>query len=193
MQPGFDDPVFDSQGVFRSVMFATAYPGRIQTLESPSTAPTPLSRAAAALCLTLADIDTPLWLDEATASSEVIAYLHFHCGARILREPGVAVRFAVLSDLGAMPPLSFFHPGDDAYPDRSTTLVVEVQSLTEGPKRRWTGPGIRGTLEIGIAGMPESFWSDWDLNRELYPRGVDVVFTCDRSVLGLPRTIKVES
>ena len=61
--PGFADPVFDSQATFRAALDALARPGRVAALPPVLTPPAPLNPATAALCLTLADLDTPLWLD----------------------------------------------------------------------------------------------------------------------------------
>jgi alpha-D-ribose 1-methylphosphonate 5-triphosphate synthase subunit PhnH len=188
---GFADPVFDSQAVFRRLMLATAYPGRLFTLEGEVTAPEPLSLAATALCLTLVDFETPIWLDRVAATAEALAYLRFHCDAPLVPKPGAA-RFAVVADPARMPRLIEFNQGEDQYPDRSTTLIIELPSLTEGPVTSWTGPGIKGAIAPRLAGLPNWFWGEWALNRELYPRGVDIVFASGSAIIGLPRSIKVE-
>jgi alpha-D-ribose 1-methylphosphonate 5-triphosphate synthase subunit PhnH len=57
----------------------------------------------------------------------------------------------------------------------------------------WTGPGINGSITANIAGLPADFWLQWADNAELYPQGIDVIFTCGERLVGLPRTIKVEA
>ncbi|GLS36534.1 carbon-phosphorus lyase [Mesorhizobium tianshanense] len=192
LKPGFADPVFDAQAVFRAALVAIAYPGRAIPLDRTFAAPRPLSSATAALCLTLMDFETPAWLDRQTASGEASAWLRFHCGLPLIDDTSTA-RFAVGTDALNLPHLLEFHPGEIEYPDRSTTLVIQVKSFTDGPVTTWTGPGIKGSATIAIDGLPFWFWSDWDLNSELYPRGVDVIFTCGNALMGLPRTIKVEA
>lgn len=190
LKAGFVDPVFDSQAVFRSLMSATSYPGRVFTLDRTVSPPAPLGTAATALCLSLVDFETPVWLDEKARTDEMLTYLRFHCGAPVHDAPGAAA-FALIADPLAMPRLADFHQGEDEYPDRAATLVIEVPSLTDGVPTTWSGPGIDGSIAPRIAGLPDWFWSDWDLNGELYPMGVDVIFACGDAVVGLPRSIKV--
>lgn len=190
LKPGFSDPVFDAQAVFRAAMLSTAYPGRVVPLDRSFGAPRPFCSATAAVCLTLMDFETPTWLDRQTALADAPAWLRFHCGLPLTDETATA-RFAIVTDPAKLPRLFEFHPGDVEYPDRSTTLIIQVPSFTEGPATLWTGPGIKTSATVSIGGLPFWFWSDWDLNRELHPRGVDVIFTCGNALLGLPRTIKV--
>lgn len=192
LKPGFADPIFDAQAVFRAALVATSYPGRVIPLDRNPAAPQPFSSATAALCLTLMDFETPAWLDRRAASGEATAWLRFHCSLP-LTETAAEARFAIVSDPANLPRLRELNPGDVEYPDRSTTLIIQVPSLTDGPTTTWTGPGINGSIKVGIAGLPFRFWEDWDLNSELYPRGIDVIFTSGNAVVGLPRTIKVEA
>jgi len=192
LKHGFADPVFDAQAVFRASLLATAYPGRMVPLDRTLAAPGPLSPATAALCLTLMDFETPAWLDRQTASGEAAAWLRFHSGLPVTDDP-MAAHFAVVTDPLTMPRLFKFFSGDVEYPDRSATLIVQVASFTDGPMTTWTGPGIKTSATVGIGGLPFWFWSDWDLNRELYPRGIDVLFTNGNALVGLPRTITVEA
>lgn len=191
LQPGFADPVFDGQKAFRAILDATAYAGRPQDVGVDVDAPAPLAGATVAVCLSLLDFETPLWLDPKADGEAVAAYLRFHCGAPIVAESRAA-QFAVIADPASMPDLAAFNPGEDRYPDRSATLIIQVPSLTQGPRTRWSGPGIDGAIEPGIAGLPAWFWHAWRGNRELYPTGVDVLFCAGRSVVGLPRGIMVE-
>ena len=65
LAPGFHDPQLDAQRVFRQLLQAMARPGQIVPIDRLPEAPKPLSGGAAALALTLFDLDTPIWLDEA--------------------------------------------------------------------------------------------------------------------------------
>lgn len=125
----FADPVHDAQRTFRAVMNAMARPGTIHRVAGLVAAPAPLSPVAAAVAVALADYETPLWLDAPLAAMpDVPAYLTFHTGARIVAAPSQAA-FALVADAGSLPDFAEFALGTDVYPDRSTTLVVQVESL----------------------------------------------------------------
>lgn len=189
--PGFRDPVFGSQAVFRTLMSCVAYPGRIYTLDESVSGPGTLDPATTAACLCLIDSDTPLWLDAGARSGDVRTYFQFHCGAPLTDEPSVAC-FAVATEAAQLSDLTVFYPGDVEYPDRSTTLIAQVASLRGGAATTWSGPGIKTKAVTRIAGLPAGFWSSWELNRALYPLGLDVFFTCGREVMALPRSIEVD-
>jgi len=186
--PGFRDPVRDSQRCFRRLLDAMSRPGRIAEIDAIVAPPAGLSPAAAALALTLADIDAPVWLGGATA--DAAPWIRFHTGASVVAEPSTAL-FA-FADAGAMPDLRQLDAGTDEYPDRSTTLVVEVRDLSaEGPIAL-RGPGIETVHRVAIDGPDAAFWQRRTELHELFPRGIDVVFTCGTRALGLPRTTRVE-
>jgi alpha-D-ribose 1-methylphosphonate 5-triphosphate synthase subunit PhnH len=191
MLPGFADPVLDSQRAFRALLDAMDHPGRVVDVPGSETAPDPLHPATAAVCLTLADFETPLWLDAWASTLETLAYLRFHCGCRLVDAPGQA-RFGLISEPGSMPRLSAFELGSDEFPERSTTLLVQVEGLTAGRGRRLTGPGIRIETRLEARGLPDAFWQDLRHNHALFPRGVDVLLTAGRQLAALPRTTAVE-
>ncbi|WP_246225949.1 phosphonate C-P lyase system protein PhnH [Chelativorans xinjiangense] len=191
LKPGFTEPVFEAQEAFRTVLNTLSYAGRVHTLETELDPPAPLDPAMAAMALTLFDFDTPVWLDAAIADGAAPDFLRFHCGAPLVAAEGEA-RFAVVANLSKMPPLDRFAIGEDRYPDRSATLLIQVPSLTGGPAMTWRGPGIDGAITVAIAGLPADFWAQWADNHALYPLGVDVIFAAGRALVGLPRGIQVE-
>jgi alpha-D-ribose 1-methylphosphonate 5-triphosphate synthase subunit PhnH len=130
----FADPVHESQAAFRAVMNALARPGTIQPVAGLAEAPKPLSPVAAAVALALADYETPVYLDATlAASAEIAAYLTFHTGARTTPEPSLAA-FALFADPARLGSLEDFALGTDIYPDRSTTLILQVDALTTGER-----------------------------------------------------------
>jgi alpha-D-ribose 1-methylphosphonate 5-triphosphate synthase subunit PhnH len=168
------------------------HPGRVVNLEACGVTPEPLHPATGAVCLTLADFDTPLWLDAGASKPDALAYLRFHCGSRIVEAPGWA-RFAVVAEPGSMPPLAAFNAGSDEFPEGSTTLVVQIGALTAGRGRKLTGPGIKTEARLEARGLPDAFWRGLRDNHALFPRGVDVLLTAGRQLAALPRTTAVES
>ena len=191
MYSGLADPVLDSQRVFRAVMNAMAHPGRVSTVPAVARVPAPLSIATAAVALTLLDFETPLWLDGAASEATVRDYLRFHSGCPVVIKPERA-RFALIVDPQAMGDWVVFDAGTDEYPDRSATLIVQVERLAAGSGRRLSGPGIAGRVQLEVGGVPGSFWDTLRRNHALFPRGVDVILTSDDRVAALPRTTRVE-
>lgn len=181
--PGFADPVFDAQSVFRTALTALSEPGRVLALPSSLGID-----AAPALLLALADHDTPIWLDE--TASKFAAYLRFHTGAEIVNDLKSG-RFAVIGSASVCPSLGHFEPGTADYPDRSATLIIEVETLAEGGDWSLSGPGISGARTLSVGGLPPDFLDQWSDNHASYPQGVDVFFTCGSRLAGLPRSTRV--
>jgi alpha-D-ribose 1-methylphosphonate 5-triphosphate synthase subunit PhnH len=190
MRAGLADPVLDAQGIFRSVLDALAHPGRVVTVPTALEPPAPLGPATAAVCLTLLDFETPLWLDPAARTPEVLEYLRFHCGVPICQSPDDAA-FSVLADGLHLFPLGRFQAGSDEYPDRSTTAIVQAAEIVEGVGRRLTGPGIDGQRRIDLQGVSGRLWDMLRENGDLFPRGIDVLVTAGPRLVGLPRTTRV--
>ncbi|APO70298.1 phosphonate metabolism protein PhnH 2 (plasmid) [Rhizobium gallicum] len=191
IEPGFANPIFDSQDTFRRILDAYAYVGRPQTLRSEATAVGPLAPATVSACLTLADFETPVWLDSRSDRGDVRNFLGFHCGAPFV-DGSAEAAFAIVADPTTMPHLAEFHLGTELEPQTSTTIVVQVPSFTAGPPVRWRGPGIQHEASVAIEGLPSWFWEEWQLNQELYPIGVDVLFTSGNAIIALPRSISME-
>jgi len=183
---GFAQPVFEAQAVFRLIMDAIARPGSVATIPADVAAPGSLGIAQAALLLTLADADTPVWFGAPVP--ELAAWLAFHTGARLAADPSSAC-FAFIGPGQRLPqdlPL-----GTQDYPDRSATLVIEVETFGRGEALRLMGPGINGRTELTVAGLPDGFLTLLADNRTLFPRGIDVVLTAGRDLVALPRSTRL--
>jgi alpha-D-ribose 1-methylphosphonate 5-triphosphate synthase subunit PhnH len=186
----FADPVHASQHTFRMVMDALARPGTIISLAATVTSPSPLHPAAAAVALTLLDYETPVWLDHALSATRDIAdWIRFHTGAPITPDPRAAA-FAFVADSGRAPDLEAFSLGTPEYPDRSTTLVLQVKQFS-GESLTLAGPGIAGTQNISAGPLPNDFRQQLIANRALFPRGVDVILATDDAIAALPRSVRV--
>lgn len=189
---GFADPVFDGQKVFRAVMDAMAEPGTIQSSGDLTVPPAPLSAVAAAVALALCDADTPLWLDPALqASSAARHWLGFHTGAPLANTPADA-HFALVSGPAELIALENFAQGTQEYPDRSTTLIMQVSSLSGGTALHLEGPGIETSASIAPTSLPRHFVEQWKQNHARFPRGVDVILAAPEGVACLPRTTRIK-
>ncbi|MEP9398704.1 phosphonate C-P lyase system protein PhnH [Mesorhizobium sp. KR2-14] len=190
---GFANPVFDAQVVFRAVMDAMARPGTIQPCGELTAPPAPLAPVAAAVALALCDADTPLWLDPALqASAAARHWLGFHTGAPLAHTPADA-HFALVSDPAELISLENFAQGSQEYPDRSTTLILQVPSLSGGETLQLEGPGIETSLAFAPVSLPRHFVEQWKQNRARFPRGVDVILAAPEGVACLPRTTRIKT
>jgi alpha-D-ribose 1-methylphosphonate 5-triphosphate synthase subunit PhnH len=188
---GFAEPVLAAQATFRAVMDAMARPGAIRRLGGIN-APAPLSPTAAAIALTLVDYEAPFWLDAPLAAApEVARFISFHTGARLTADPAEAA-FAFVAAPAVMPPFAIFAQGSSEYPDRSTTLVLQVAHLAEGDGMTLRGPGIAGARRLAVWPLPADFLARLVANRAQFPRGVDILLAANDSVAGLPRSLHVE-
>ncbi|MBV9462551.1 MAG: phosphonate C-P lyase system protein PhnH [Bradyrhizobium sp.] len=190
---GFADKVLSAQSTFRSVMDAMARPGTVQQVISSVGTPGPMMRGAAAIALTLFDHDTPIWLDaRMSETSEVAKWLKFHSGAPVLEDPSVC-HFALIGNGGALPDLSRFSFGTNEYPDRSTTLILQVDSLKHGSAFELRGPGIDGSMILRAMIEPVDLFKRLAINETLFPRGIDVVLVSGDTIVAIPRTTRVSA
>ena len=188
---GFADKVLSAQSTFRSVMDAMARPGNIQRIAVATGGPSPLMRGAAAIALTLFDHDTPIWLDAAMSeTADVAKWLKFHTGAPVITDSSIS-NFAIIGDPGALPALDRFAFGSNEYPDRSTTLILQIASLTEGARYKLQGPGIDGTALMQAVIEPADLFERLGINAALFPRGIDVVLVADDAIVAIPRTTRL--
>ena len=187
---GFANPVFDAQTSFRAIMDALANPGTPHKLAETASAQGPLAAELASTLLTLSDADTHIWLSESLRTAPVEAFIAFHAGAPLTREPGSAT-FALVARGDELPRFNEFNLGTQEYPDRSTTIVLAVPSLSGGADLLLRGPGIRDHLHCNPAGLPGDFLTQWAENRALFPRGIDLLLVADGEVMGLPRSTRI--
>jgi alpha-D-ribose 1-methylphosphonate 5-triphosphate synthase subunit PhnH len=192
MRPAFADPVHDSQRVFRRVLDAMAHPGRIVIVGGVHDPPPPLRAASAAVALALFDFETPLWLDPSARSREAVEWLRFHCGVPVVDDP-MDARFALLATPATMPTLDAFDVGTDVMPDRSATLLLQVETLGSDAGPRIAGPGIAGTARLDVRGGPPNFWQLVRDNAARFPRGLDFLLAAGARLAALPRTVRVEA
>lgn len=190
-RPGLADPVFDAQRLFRVALEALSRPGRVHALPVPVDPPAPLLPWSGALALTLLDLETPVWLDPGLNEAEVRTWLRFHTGCPLVAAPDQAA-FALVGSADALDDPGRFAIGDAEYPDRSTTLILQVKGLRAGEGWTLSGPGIPGTTRLAVDGLPATFPATWLENAALYPQGVDLFLAAPQGLAALPRTVRVE-
>lgn len=182
MSGGFADPPVQAAQAFRATLSALARPGRIEALGG-AVAPAPVSAAAATLLLTLCDAETPLFLAPGHDSAALRDWVAFHIGAPVV---GRSEAMFALGSWAALGPLGRYAIGTPEFPDRSTTLIVELDHLAaEGA--HLTGPGIETEARLSL---PET--AAFRANRALFPLGLDFFFTAGTRLAALPRSTRVE-
>ena len=184
----FADPVLAAQRCFRAILSAMSEPGRVFELADEIEAPPGLEPATARVLLALADPETRVWLAPSLASAA--PYIRFHCSAPTACESGGA-SFAVIDGSTAEPGLMAFDAGDDRYPDRSATVIVQCTALTGGAVVTLSGPGIRGSRAIAPAGLRGGFWQEAICNYERTPLGIDLILAAGDSILCMPRSTRI--
>jgi alpha-D-ribose 1-methylphosphonate 5-triphosphate synthase subunit PhnH len=187
---GLDDSAIDSAVIFRRALEAMAHPGRVVPFARHLNPPAPLYHTTAALCITLCDYDTPLWIEPALRTAQVADYLRFHTGAPIPDDIEGA-RFIIGSTRSARAWLEAADRGTPEYPDRSATLIIQVDSFVGPGPVALTGPGIDGQRGFRASGIEEEFWRAAAANHAMYPLGADIIFTSPRAVAGLPRSTAI--
>ena len=185
----FAEPVLESQRLFRTFLRVMAEPGRLQSFSLPTIPVSPLSPATVAICLTLLDYETPIWVQPLLRNLQVMDFLRLYCGCPITEDPRRA-RFALIGDPQTMPAFSAFNTDESEYLDRSTTLIIQVLALEEAGGPQLSGPGA-ATGGLLVTGVERNFWNQWHVNRRLSP-GVDIVFAATDRIAALPRTTRVE-
>lgn len=188
---GFSDAVFQSQRIFKALMDGMARPGTLKSFDLPIKPPAPLNIATGGILLTLCDHETPVWMSAPLAKSVVASWIGFHTGAPLAADKAEA-RFAVIELGCGFSSFDLFSQGTQEYPDRSATLIIEVEDFESGRERILSGPGIRDIASIRPAGLPDIFERLWSENRAVFPRGVDVILTCGNSFICLPRTTRID-
>lgn len=189
MTVAYPAQALDSQATFRAVMRACSSPGRIERVHAVP-APVALVPATAAFLRALADYETPVWLDQHLAQTPAVRdWLRFETGAPVTDDPSEAV-FAVIADTARMPPFDCFAPGTADYPDRSTTIILQISHFG-GPVMSLAGPGIRGKNSFAAEPLPDNFPQRVAANHALFPRGADFIFTAGDRIAALPRSTHV--
>ncbi|MDR1656172.1 MAG: phosphonate C-P lyase system protein PhnH [Deltaproteobacteria bacterium] len=198
MAPGLGDPVAAGQIIFRQALTAMSRPATARKVDFYPlfrTAP-PLPMVTAALVMTLADSQTPLWLSPSLKEAQ--SWLNFHLSAEISNNLSTA-QFVVCGSPEELPRFSELTRGTDRRPDLSATVIIskalnspEDKIIAANNIEPWAwGPGLKNPRPFSGPFLTPNFWSDWQENTALYPMGVDVFLTGDNLLAGLPRSVRL--
>ena len=186
---GFENAPAQCASVFRAVLMATARPGKEYEIPYKLRPPSLLSSTTAAVVLSLVDQDTPLWLAPALTNRHVNSYLKFHTQAPLVEDQASST-FGVFPST-QRPGLSDFSVGTIEYPDRSATLILQIDETAAPTTVCMEGPGIEHRLTLSLPGLDKDFWRFVQTNHQLYPRGLDFLFCLSDGIVACPRSSKV--
>lgn len=215
---GFSDTIHDSQYCFRHLLTAMSQPGTLVELNLAQGFGS-MMPASTQVLLALADNSTPVWLSNQFANDIAVKEnLNFHLGCSILsgQKNGVQLSeiqqkpsFGVISQQDLVnfdwSQTSFF-VGCEEYPDRSTTVIVEVAGLSTVPCSlpepdadspvvlRLSGPGIEHEARVVVQSLSSTVISIMLSQRKThkFPLGLDFILVSGEQVVALPRSTTVE-
>lgn len=168
------------QALFRRILDVAARPGRIADLSDLLDGRPAALAALASFCdntQTLCDLTGDLgagdwaFLDARRAEADSAAFL-LAAGAEA---PAFAPRLGTLEA-----------------PEGGATIVVMVESLTEGAPLTLTGPGIRGEATLAPRGLAPGWLTaraGWCAD---FPMGVDMILTDPTRLAVIPRTTRMK-
>ncbi len=169
-----------SADYFRSILFATSYPGSIEILDSINS-PSKMFSASCSIIKTFSDSYSNIFLGRDINNPETIDWIKFNTGANITDKKNANFAIGIWDDLL---PLDEFKKGDDQNPDQSCTIIC--QSKFEKPNAIITGPGIKSSKSI--------FLPDREIikkNNQQFPLGLDFYFVDNDKFYSIPRSLKI--
>jgi len=165
-----------TNATFDALMWALARPGRVQPLPFPG---------LLALAESLLDRECGFFCSDARLKADIA-----RTGANAVALPEAEYVFASIGTRAEVSALSAMLSGNLLYPDASATIFAEAE-IGSGTKLRLAGPGVNGAIDIAIGGVHPDFWA---LRAEAirYPLGWDIYFADGASLIGIPRSTKIE-
>lgn len=167
------------QCVFRRLLEAFSYPGRVVSVARADTAP-----ALSLLLATLVDAQVVL----ADPQGLIAADDWWRLGAR--REAPEIAHFIVAR--GDLAPAFEPSMGTLESPELGATVVLRVDSLGDGRPLSLTGPGIDGAATLAIGGLDPAWLARRAAWNGAFPLGVDVILVDETRLAALPRTTRIE-
>jgi alpha-D-ribose 1-methylphosphonate 5-triphosphate synthase subunit PhnH len=188
------DKVFDTQRIFRSLLDVMSHPGTLKPVMSPPLLPPEgFSPHTAAIAFTLLDEAVTFGMIPRNEAWE--RYMQLNTGAH--GEEVCQADYLILQGAEVWHEVERFCRGSLTSPEKSSTLIVNVETLTEtGCGERelvLRGPGIEEVAYVGLTGLHlQNIQAIRELNTE-FPLGVDVILVDAKGmVCALPRSVRIE-
>jgi alpha-D-ribose 1-methylphosphonate 5-triphosphate synthase subunit PhnH len=162
-----------------ALMWATSYPGRVQRLPATGLA------AFAAIGEALVDLETSYH-----CADPELAPLLAQTGGRPLPVAEAAYLFYVWLAADKLDEVAQAQVGSFAEPHLAATLILGC-NFGSGQRLTLQGPGVAGTLELQVGGLPAAWW-ELRARSINFPLGWDCFLLAGDQLIGLPRTTIVE-
>jgi len=79
-----------------------------------------------------------------------------------------------------------------SYPDKSASIIIEVDSLESGIECLLTGPGIQTSSSANIKGLSDELLMALISGRGTFPQGVDLYLSSGHQIMAIPRTTRIQ-
>lgn len=172
------------QSVFRQLMTATSFPGRIQIL------PFGLDALQATLvCL----VDAQTTFADPCQLLSPLMVSQLECKTVPTDEAMTVVAAGTVDPLDCV---SRPRRGTLESPDASALIVLQVAALDQSATDTSVvlslqGPGIQSRIHLGVEGLDTAWVAQRAMWNSEFPMGVDFILTCGDRLAALPRTTQI--
>ncbi|MCX7843223.1 MAG: phosphonate C-P lyase system protein PhnH [Clostridia bacterium] len=199
-EAGFDE-VFDSQRIFRVIMEAMSYPGRIKNLGEHcfKEVADGLNPYSLLILKTLCDNCVKFGISS-KKSDEWKRYIEINTGAGFDKEE--AADFVLFEGNDYSCAYERLNKGTSEFPENSATAIISVERIytgingrvdENGMRVRIKGPGVKSENLFALEGLDLNYLTALpEINSE-FPIGIDVMLIdWSGNIVCIPRTSKVE-
>lgn len=189
------DLVHDIQSVYRKVLNSMARPGVIEILEEQEKIDIEVSCNKGTFLVMLMLLDGEVSFNIVSEKSEEITNLisqMTYSKQKNLEEADYIFVLEDASERSLAEVYKLAKIGTLVDPNKSATIIAEVNSINNDDNLELSGPGIKDKKSLSISGN-----NKWIKERELknkeYPLGVDAIYIDkEYKVVSLPRTTKIK-
>lgn len=205
--PAFEESVNESQQVFRTVLKCMSEPGTIRTIQPGSepdatqheklnqanannTESLPIFPSLWAIAQALLDSDASVFIGDQLLSQTLVQSLGFYTDATVTaKREGADFALMTQADWTSN---GGFSVGTWEQPQQSCTLIIQVSELSSAQQLLLSGPGIKESCWLSIAGLSTEQQTLLQTNHALYPRGLDFIFCSPERIVCIPRSTQIQ-
>lgn len=182
------DTILATQQMYRMLLDLSSHPGKIATFRDETINDTSYSEALIATTNTLFDNEIAFYMENEQESKVISAITGAHRTNIIAESDFVITTEASLSTAQLLQ----LNKGTLLSPEKSSTLMLEIESIGSGYLYRLTGPGIKHHSDLQLSISPEIIEQRTQMCEE-FPMGIDLIM-CDKDnhIVLIPRTTNME-